>query len=186
MKKFIAGLAVAAIGATGIAAPALAKGPKAPGDQTLSEIVAASPVHTYLEAALVATGLDAVLDTKGIQRTLFAPDDAAFERVADELFAAGVGDGTVGTLLGFLVENELADDVLLYHVTEGRRFANSVVPRNGEKEIETLLGSSLTAKVGGFLMDASPATADAQVTAADISASNGVLHVIDDVLVPLG
>jgi uncharacterized surface protein with fasciclin (FAS1) repeats len=185
MKKLIAGLAVAALGVTGVAAPVFAKGEKAPGTSTLADLVAASPDHNYLEAALVATGLDAVLDTPGIQLTLFAPDDAAFERVADELAAAGIGDGTVGTLLGFLVANDLADDVLLYHVTDGRRFSNSVVPRNGEKSIETLLGPSLTAKVGGFLMDASPATADAQVTTANLSASNGVLHVIDDVLVPL-
>jgi uncharacterized surface protein with fasciclin (FAS1) repeats len=105
---------------------------------------------------------------------------------ADELFAAGLGDGTVGTLASFLVTNDLLDDVLLYHVTEGRRFANSVVPRNGEKDIATLLGADLVSKVGGMLSDASGATSDAKVTTTNVSASNGVIHFIDNVLVPLG
>jgi hypothetical protein len=196
MKKLIAGLAVAAVGATGIAAPVLAKGAKAPGDKTLYEIVAGSPVHETLQFAIDATAalaaddptvvdVKAALSASGVQFTLFAPTDDAFEKVAVELAAAGLGDGTVGTLAGFLVENGLLDDVLLYHATEGRRFANSVVPVNGEKEIETLLGASLTAKVGALLMDASAATEDAKVTTANLSASNGVLHIIDNVLVPL-
>ena len=75
--------------------------------------------------------------------------------------------------------------MLFYHVTEGRRYANSVVPRKGEKAIPTLLGTDFAAKVGNLLMDASGATTDAMVTIPNISASNGVVHVIDNVLVPL-
>jgi uncharacterized surface protein with fasciclin (FAS1) repeats len=187
MKKFIAGITIAAVGAAGFAAaPALAKGAQAPGEKTVWQIVQDSPTHNTLEFAIGAAGLDGALDASGVQLTLFAPDDAAFEKVADELFAAGLGDGTVGTLAAFLVTNDLLDDVLLYHVTEGRRFSNSVVPPRQPRPISTLLGADITSLVGGMLMDASAATSDAKITGANISASNGVVHVIDNVLVPLG
>lgn len=165
--------------------PASAQPKRAPGASTVWKIVQDSPDHKVLAFALDAAGLDTVLDAAGARFTLFAPTDAAFERVAGELFAAGIGDGTVATLAGFLVSSELLDDVLLYHVTEGRRFANSIVPRHGEKAVPTLLGPALVAQVGGFLVDASGATTDAQVTSPNLSASNGVVHVIDNVLVPL-
>jgi uncharacterized surface protein with fasciclin (FAS1) repeats len=193
IKKLI-GIGVLAVVAASIAAPAaVARGDKAPGDKTIYDIVeaaagASAPEFTYLKAALDATGLDAALDMPGVQYTVFAPTDAAFEKVADELKAnANLGDGTVPTLLGFLVANDLADDVLLYHVTDGRRFASSVVNRNGDKAIETLLGAFLTSTPTAKLIDASPATSDAQIssTLVNISASNGVVHVIDNVLVPL-
>lgn len=164
-----------------LAAPAFAA---KPGDQTITEIAVADGRFTYLVAALQATGLDAVLDGDG-QYTVFAPTDAAFEQVADELAVAGIGDGTVPTLLGFLVENELADDVLLYHVTDGRRGSQSLVGKN-DKEVETLLGAFLTVTPAGTVQDASGATADATIVIPNISASNGVIHAIDNVLVPLG
>jgi uncharacterized surface protein with fasciclin (FAS1) repeats len=186
IKKTIAVAAAIGVTLTAFAGIADARGAKAPGTSTIWELVQGSAVHTTLEFAIGAAGLEEALDASGVQYTLFAPTDAAFEKVAAELEVAGIGDGTVGTLAGFLVENDLLDDVLLYHVTEGRRFANSVVPRNGEKPIETLLGASLVAKVGGLLMDASGATSDAAVTTANVSASNGVIHFIDNVLVPLG
>lgn len=188
IKKLIA-IGTLAVVAASLAAPAaLAKGDKAPGASTIYDIVETTTGFTYLKAALDATGLDAALDMPGVQYTVFAPTDAAFEKVADELYEnADLGDGTVPTLLGFLVTNGLADDVLLYHVTDGRRFANSVVNKNNDKEIETLLGAYLTSTPTAKLIDASPATSDAQIspTLVNISASNGVVHVIDNVLVPL-
>src|SRR5690606_18406079 len=77
---------------------------------------------------------------------------------------------------------ELVLNVLLYHVTEGRRGSNSVVPPNRPRSIETLLGAS-------FMVDR-----DANIIAIgntanfeniDISASNGIIHVIDSVLLPI-
>jgi uncharacterized surface protein with fasciclin (FAS1) repeats len=182
MKKLLA--VVAIVAAAGVAAPALAQS-QAPGNNTIWQIVESSPNHNVLEFAIRTAGLDTVLNAPGARFTLFAPTDQAFELVAVELFAAGIGDGTVGTLAAFLVQNDLLDDVLLYHVTEGRRFSQSIVPRKGEKSVATLLGPALIAKAGGFLADASAATSDAAVTAANLSASNGVVHVIDNVLVPL-
>lgn len=182
MKTFAA--AVAVVVTAGLAAPALAQS-QAPGNQTIWQIVEASPDHNVLGFAIKTAGLDTVLNAPGARFTLFAPTDQAFELVADELFAAGVGDGTVGTLATFLVTNGLLDDVLLYHVTEGRRLSQSIVPRKGQKPVATLLGAALAAKPGAFLMDASTATSDAAVVAPNLSASNGVVHVIDNVLVPL-
>lgn len=182
MKNLVAAVAVAACTAS-LAAPAFAQGK--PGANTIWQIVESSPDHNTLELAIDAAKLKDALNTPGVQYTLFAPTDAAFEKVADELFAAGIGDGSVMGLAGFLIANELLDDVLLYHVTEGRRHANSVVPRKGEKAIPTLLETYFVAKVGALLMDASGATTDATVTTPNISGSNGVVHVIDNVLVPL-
>jgi uncharacterized surface protein with fasciclin (FAS1) repeats len=183
----VAALAAAGLVAGAAAVPASAKGAKAPGPDSLFEIVSTDGRFTYLTAALEATGLDAAVDAAGVQYTVFAPTDAAFEKVADELFAAGVGDGTVPTLLGFLVANDLADDVLLYHVTEGRRWSNSVVPKRGMKSVGTLLGAPIKVTSAGKVVDASAATTDASIVdgLANISASNGVAHVIDNVLVPL-
>jgi uncharacterized surface protein with fasciclin (FAS1) repeats len=182
MKTLVAAAAVVATAV--LAVPVYAK-TQAPGSQTIWQIVQNSPDHNVLEFAIKTAGLDTVLNAPGARFTLFAPTDQAFEIVADELFAAGLGDGTVNTLATLLVQNGLLDDVLLYHVTEGRRFSQSIVPRKGAKPVPTLLGVALVAKEGGFLMDASGATTDAAVTTANLSASNGVLHVIDNVLVPL-
>jgi len=184
--RIAATVASAGLVAAALAAPASAKGAKAPGDSTIWQLVQGSTVHNYLEFAIDTADLEGALSASGVQYTLFAPTDEAFETVADELSAAGIGDGTVLTLATFLADNELLDDVLLYHVTEGRRFANSVVPKKGEKQISTLQGADLVALVGGKLMDASGATSDAKVTTANVSASNGVIHFIDNVLVPLG
>lgn len=192
IRKLIAIGTLAAIVATVAAPAAFAKGSKAPGEATIYDIVetyASAGEFTYLKAALDATGLDDALDMPGVQYTVFAPTNAAFEKVADELYAgAGLGDGTVPTLLTFLVTSGLADDVLLYHVADGRRFSNSVVNANSDKEIETLLDASIWSTPMAKLIDAAPSTTDAQILApslANISASNGVIHVINNVLVPL-
>jgi len=183
MKNLAASIAVAAVCAAGPTAPAFAQGK--PGANSIWQIVQSSPDHNLLEIAIDAAELGGALENPEVRYTLFAPTDAAFQKVADELYAAGIGDGTFLGLAKFLIDNELLDDVLFYHLTEGRRYANSVVPRKGEKAIPTLLGTDFAAKVGNLLMDASAATTDAMVTIPNISASNGVVHVIDNVLVPL-
>lgn len=179
MRRITAMLLGAVMAVGLVAAPAVAKGPKAPGDATIYDIVESNDDFSTLKFALDATGLDAVLDSDGVQFTVFAPTNAAFEKVAAEL-------GTdVGGLVAFLVDNELLADVLLYHVTDGRRFSNSVVNKNNPKDIETLLGAFVTSTPAGMIVDAAPSTSNAVITGANISASNGVVHIIDNVLVPL-
>lgn len=184
--RIAATVASAGLIAAAMAAPASAKGAKAPGDATLYDFVAGDSRFDYLQAALEATGLDKVADSDDVQLTVFAPTDDAFEKAADELGVAGVGDGTVPTLLGFLVANDLADDVLLYHITDGRRWSNSVVPKKGNKSIDVLLGTSISVSSTLMIKDASPATSDAKIIIPNVNASNGVAHAIDNVLVPLG
>jgi uncharacterized surface protein with fasciclin (FAS1) repeats len=178
----ITALMVGAIMAIGLAAaPALAKGPQAPGNDSIYDIVASNEDFSTLKFAIDTAGLDAAVMSDDVQMTVFAPTNAAFEKVAMEL---GFGTDVLG-LATYLVENELLDDVLLYHVTDGRRFANSVLNKNNMKSIETLLGADVMSTPGGMIIDAAPSTSNAKITAANISASNGVVHVIDNVLVPL-
>jgi len=98
--------------------------------------------------------------------TVFAPTDAAFDALPD------------GTLETLLEDSEGAlTDILLYHVVGAQ--ATSTMLSDGQK-IETLLGDEVTVTInddGVFINDA-------QVTAADIAADNGVVHVIDAVLLP--
>jgi uncharacterized surface protein with fasciclin (FAS1) repeats len=160
----------------------------APGDLTIADIVVASaeadPAEfTLLLAALEYTELTGVF-TGGEQYTVFAPTDQAFLNLVENLgvdasdpFASideELGDGTVF-------------NVLLYHVVEGRRAANSVVPNNPrarDRKITTLLeGATFSVSSGATITDI--AGQEVNIVAADISASNGIIHVIDTVLLPL-
>ncbi|MDX1629375.1 MAG: fasciclin domain-containing protein [Fulvivirga sp.] len=77
---------------------------------------------------------------------------------------------------------ELVLDVLFYHVTEGRRGSNSVVPKKNSRTIETLLGATFEVNNDGSI-DAVGNTAN--IVVADVSASNGIIHVIDAVILPI-
>ena len=119
----------------------------------------------HLIAAVVRADLVATLDGNR-QFTVFAPTDAAFEGLFDTLGVSGVNDIPVGTLRA----------VLLYHVAPGERFAADVV---SSSRIRTVSKGFLWPSVnGGVYIN------DAQVIAADIDVSNGVIHVIDRVLLP--
>lgn len=149
----------------------------APGDAPIAGI-AVEAGFTELVAALVY--VDTELDTGFVnlfangtdQYTVFAPTDEAFQ----SLYAA-LGISSITELPAPLVR-----DVLLYHVTEGRRAANSVVPKRGTREITTLFGSqfSVTPEAGIMAIGNT-----ANITTANISASNGIIHVIDSVLLPI-
>ncbi|MFU8842005.1 MAG: fasciclin domain-containing protein, partial [Nitriliruptoraceae bacterium] len=77
---------------------------------------------------------------------------------------------------------ELVLDVLQYHVAEGRRAANSVVPRNGERTVTTLLGATFSVDTDAEITAVGNS---AQIIAPNISASNGIIHVIDAVILPV-
>ena len=146
-----------------------------------SETMAASDIvdtavaagdFTTLAAALTAAELVETLKGTG-PYTVFAPTDAAFEKLPA---------GTVETLL----EDPKGDltQILTYHVVEGKVMAADVVTMDGQK-VPTVQGGELTINVDGdkvSLTDAAGGTSN--VTATDIEASNGVIHVIDSVLMP--
>lgn len=121
-----------------------------------------------IEAVLVADpAVLATLDGNG-QHTVFAPTDDAFED-------AGITIDNVGDL-----DQAFLTDVLLYHVTPGRRYANSVVR---SKRIRTLQGGFLM-QDEGVLTDVLDRTAVIIVT--DVEAANGIIHAIDAVVLPYG
>ena len=121
---------------------------------------------TTLAAALGAADLVETLKGEG-PFTVFAPTDAAFAKLPA---------GTVENLL--LPENKQAlIDILTYHVIAGKVLAADVVKLT---EAATVLGQNVTIKV----MDGKVYINDAQVIITDIKAGNGVIHVIDTVLLP--
>lgn len=127
---------------------------------------------TTLTAAIQAAGLEDDLKGPG-PFTVFAPTDEAF---------GNLPEGTVDTLL----EDPTGDlaDILTYHVIPDEVMAAEVVELDGQK-VATLQGAELTIEVEGdsvVLVDA--AGNRVNVTATDVQASNGVIHVIDGVLLP--
>lgn len=134
--------------------------------------------HTTLVAAVKAAGLVETLKGPG-PFTVFAPTNAAF---------AALPAGTVDTLLK--PENKAAlTKVLTYHVVSGKMDAaaltKAITAGGGKATLKTVSGGMLTATASGssvMVMDESGGTAT--VTIADVVQSNGVIHVVDKVLLP--
>ena len=134
--------------------------------------------HTTLVAAVKAASLVDTLKGPG-PFTVFAPTNAAF---------AALPAGTVDTLLK--PENKPAlTKVLTYHVVAGKMDAamlrKAVMDGGGKATLKTVSGGTLTAMAAGngiSVMDESGGTAN--VTIADVIQSNGVIHVVDKVLLP--
>jgi uncharacterized surface protein with fasciclin (FAS1) repeats len=138
-------------------------------DGEFDELVAALVhVDTELGAGLV----NLFLNGKD-QYTVFAPTDAAFEELYKVLGVENITQVDPQTVL----------NVLLYHVTEGRRASNSVVPKVNTRTIETLLpGATFKVDKGGKIW----ATGNsAMIVMPNVSASNGIIHVIDTVILPI-
>ena len=138
-------------------------------DAGFSELVGAL---SYVDAELNAGLVDLFLNGTD-QYTVFAPTNEAFEALYGALEIDGITD----------LDAELVLDVLSYHVVEGRRAANSVVPPVRDRKITTLLGATFSVDRSGVISDI--AGQEVNIVAADISASNGIIHVIDTVLLPL-
>lgn len=120
---------------------------------------------TTLAAALTAAGLVDTLKGEG-PFTVFAPTDAAF---------AALPEGTVETLLKPENKDKLIA-VLTYHVVAGKVMSGDLVD---DMKATTVQGGEITIDLDNGAM-----VNDAKVTAADIGASNGVIHVIDKVILP--
>ena len=134
--------------------------------------------HTTLVAAVKAAGLVETLKGKG-PFTVFAPTNAAF---------SALPAGTVETLLK--PENkDMLTKVLTYHVVAGNMDAKKIMKAikkgGGKLTLTTVSGDTLTASMNGnsvVLTDEKGGTST--VTIADVKQSNGVIHVIDTVLIP--
>ena len=166
MKKMLSIAAIALAGLTPIHAD----------DLSISEIAAYTPdSFSTLTAALVSTDLAATLNGEG-EFTVFAPTNAAFDAAA----AAILGEGSTGLDLLLALDKETLADILLYHVVPGALFSGDVLAAdtfttvNGAdvtRDETTIVGGQGSS--GGLVLDL-----------IDIAASNGVVHVIDGVLLP--
>ena len=134
--------------------------------------------HTTLVAAVKAAGLVDTLKGPG-PFTVFAPTNAAF---------AALPAGTVDTLLK--PENKAAlTKVLTYHVVAGKwdaaAISKMIADGKGMATIKTVSGGTLTAKASGMGVTVTDEKGGvAKVTIADVYQSNGVIHVVDKVLLP--
>jgi uncharacterized surface protein with fasciclin (FAS1) repeats len=152
----------------------------APGTESIAAI-AIGAEFTELVSALVyvdgelETGLVNLFLNGTDQYTVFAPTNDAFQALYDFL-----GDD-VSEITD--LPAELVLDVLLYHVVEGRRAANSVVPPVRTRTMTTLLGETFSVDNKGVITDKFGQKIN--IVAPNISASNGIIHVIDGVLLPL-
>jgi len=146
--------------------------------KTIVDIAVGSSDHTTLVAAVKAADLVGTLSGNG-PFTVFAPVNSAFDKLPA---------GTVPTLLK--AENKgLLSKVLTYHVVAGNLDSKAVVKAikagNGKAELTTVSGGKLWAMMEGknvVLMDEKGGKST--ITAVDLKGSNGVIHVIDTVVMP--
>jgi len=115
--------------------------------------------------------------------TLFAPTDAAFEALQTALGIAEPNPAATCAVDSIYGEGTLFT-ILAYHVTEGRRFSNSVFNRKNNKEVDMLAGGYITATPTPSIIDGVPQVVNPVLPLIDINASNGVIHVIDTVMLP--
>lgn len=189
MKSILTAAAIIGLGlvATGCTAttPA-APSPSAPATSaastpapTMSESAAPDIVDTAVAAgdfttlakALTAAGLVETLKGDG-PFTVFAPTDEAFAKLPD------------GALDGLLKDKEALTGVLTYHVVPGEVMAAQVAGMDGQK-VTTVQGGTFTVNVkDGKVSLTDGAGNTVNVVKTDITASNGVIHVIDGVLLP--
>ncbi|AOL22706.1 Uncaracterized surface protein containing fasciclin (FAS1) repeats [Erythrobacter litoralis] len=155
---------------------AMAEDATAPG--TIPEVAEGDGNFTTLVAAVGAAELGETLSGEG-PFTVFAPTDEAFAKLPE---------GTVEALT--TEETDKLKSILTYHVVEGAMDAaavTSAIEDAGEEGlvVETVGGGTFTATlVDGQVMITDAAGNTATVTATDVEASNGVIHVIDTVLMP--
>jgi uncharacterized surface protein with fasciclin (FAS1) repeats len=138
--------------------------PPAQAQQDIVDTAVADGRFTTLATALTAAGLIDTLKGSG-PFTVFAPTDEAFAKLPP------------GALDSLLADKEALTNVLLYHVVSGKVKAADVVKLNSA---DTVAGLPVAIEVDGDKVMVN----DAQVIIPDVAASNGVIHVIDTVLLP--
>ena len=161
MKKTVSASAAALLLAVAVAAPVRADHHQ--GKDIVDTAVAAGSFNT-LATALKAAGLVETLEGKG-PFTVFAPTDDAFRKLP------------AGTLEKLLADKAQLTKVLTYHVVSGKVMAADVVKLSEAKTVE---GSAVRIAV----KDGKVKVNDANVVKTDVGASNGVIHVIDAVILP--
>ena len=172
------GAAAMSLGTASIAKNPMVGGAAMYDSRNIVQNAVNSKDHTTLVAAVKAAGLVETLSSPG-PFTVFAPTNAAFDKLPA---------GTVETLIRPEQKPALTK-VLTYHVVPGRLTASSINAMirkgKGSAQLTTVQGERLTAMMKGqslLLTDAKGGTS--RVTVANVIQSNGVIHVIDTVLMP--
>lgn len=135
---------------------------------SIVEIAAGAGSFTTLVAALEATGLDTVLGDESGTFTVFAPTDDAFALLGEETIAA------------LLDDPDRLSDILLYHVISDVSVDSAAAISLAGSMVEMANGDSVTISLQGEVLLIN----ESQVLTPDITASNGIIHVIDAVLLP--
>jgi uncharacterized surface protein with fasciclin (FAS1) repeats len=159
-RKFIALAALAALSLSAMAPVVSAK----PAQRNIVQTAVAAGQFKTLTKLVKQAGLAGALEAKG-PYTVFAPTDAAFAKVPK------------ATLAALAKDKAKLRAVLLYHVAKGKLTAAKVVKLHS---VKTLNGQSLKVRVSHGAVT----VGGARVVKTDIDASNGVIHVINKVLIP--
>lgn len=179
VRLLTAAVGLAALGLTPVAAKhhGMHKA-QAQSGRTVVDLAAGNPDFSTLVTAVKAADLVPTLSGKG-PFTVFAPTNAAFAKLPA---------GTVETLVQPANKAQLTG-ILTYHVVPGRypasRILSLIRQGGGSAALTTVQGGTLTARLDGnavVLTDAKGGTS--RVTATDLNGSNGVIHVIDTVVMP--
>ena len=125
---------------------------------------------TTLVTALQATGLDTVLADLDTDYTVFAPTDAAFAKLP------------AGTVEALLADTDTLSSILLYHVVPGKVMSDAAVAVAGSADNQ--VATANTAKVALSFTDSMLFVNGAKVSGADVMADNGIIHVVDNVILP--
>lgn len=141
--------------------------PEQPVAVTIVDAAVANGNFTTLVAALQATGLDATLADKNAKFTVFAPTDDAFDLLGEEAVTA------------LLADTDRLSDILTYHVISGEVDAATAIASAGQL-VEMVNGDSVGLSLDGDMLLVNTAT----VTITDLTTDNGIIHVIDAVLMP--
>jgi len=160
--KRITLLLVAVMASVAVAVPASA-GAKS---NTIVDVAAGNPQFSTLVSLVKKAGLVGALSGKS-KLTVFAPTNAAFAKLPKATLKKVAGD------------KKLLTSILTYHVVKGAVPASKVVKLNG-KSVKTLNGQSVKVTVRG----GSVYVNKSKVIKTDVKASNGIIHVIDTVLIP--
>ncbi len=182
-KALLTTFAAAILAATTLTATAQKTDPMVGGaamypTKNIVENAVNSPIHTTLVAAVKAAGLVDTLSSPG-PFTVFAPTNDAFAKLPA---------GTVDTLLK--PENKATlVKILTYHVVAGRidskKLMKDIKKGGGKATLKTVQGEDLTfTEAGGVITITDAKGGTATITTADVYQSNGVIHVIDTVLMP--
>jgi Secreted and surface protein containing fasciclin-like repeats len=135
---------------------------------TVVDVAVANGNFTTLVTALQATQLDAVLDDPNGSFTVFAPTDAAF---------AALGQETINALLA---DTDTLSDILLYHVVSGAEIDAATAVSAAGTTVEMANGDFVGLSLSGSELLVNLST----VTMTDIMTDNGIIHVLDSVLIP--